>query len=50
MNVSEAATGGVLWKKAVLKNLQYSQESCRPATLLKGDSNTAAFLWILENF
>ena len=31
-------------KKAVFKNLQYSQESCRPATLLKGDSNTAAFL------
>ena len=31
-------------KKAVFKNLRYSQESCRPATLLKGDSNTAAFL------
>ena len=31
-------------KKAVFKNLQSSQESCRPATLLKEDSNTAAFL------
>ena len=29
------ATGGVLLKKLVLKILQYSQESCRAATLLK---------------
>ena len=26
MNFSEAATGGVLWKKMFLKNLQHSQE------------------------
>ena len=35
MNFSEAATAGVLWKKLFLKNLQYSQESSRPETLLK---------------
>ena len=50
MNFSEAATGGVLWKKMFLKISQYSQESCRPATLSKRDSNTVAFLWILLIF
>ena len=39
MNFSEAATGGVLWKKLFLKILQYSQESYRAATLSKADSN-----------
>ena len=39
MNFSEATTGGVLWKKLFLKIPQYSQESCRRATLLKRDSN-----------
>ena len=38
------ATGGVLLKKLFLKILQYSQESCRAATLLKKDSNTDVFL------
>ena len=45
MNFSEEATGGVLWKKLFLQILQYSQESWRPATLLKTDSNTGVFLW-----
>ena len=31
-------------KKAILKHLQYSQESCRPATLLEKDSDTGVFL------
>ena len=44
MNFSEAATGDVLRKKLFLKISQYSQESCRPATLLKTDSNTGVFL------
>ena len=35
MNVSEAATRCVLWKKLFLKISQYSQESCRRATLLE---------------
>ena len=35
MNFSEAATGGVLWKRLFLKISQYTQESCRPATLFK---------------
>ena len=48
--ISEAVTGGVLWKKLFLKNSQYSEESCWPATLLKRDSNTAVFLWIFPNF
>ena len=38
MNFLEAVTGGVLWKKLFLKISEYSQESCRPATLLKTDS------------
>ena len=47
---SEAATGGVLWKKLFLKISQYSQENCRPSTLLETDSNTGVFLWILLDF
>ena len=43
MNFSEAATGGVLCKKLFLKISQYSQESYRPATLLKPDSKTRVF-------
>ena len=50
MNFSEAATGSVSWKKLFLKIMQYSQESCRSATLLKADSNTDVFLWILQNY
>ena len=46
MNFSEAATAGVLWKKAVLKIfLQYSQESSRPETLLK----TSEYCEIFKN-
>ena len=41
-NFLEAATGCVLWKKLFLKISRYSK-SCRPATLLKGDSNTGVF-------
>ena len=41
-------------KKAILKISQYSQTNTalqtRPATLLKRDSNTVIFLWILWNF
>ena len=48
MKSSEAATGGVLWKKLYLKILQYSQESCRPATLLKRDFNTCFALNFAE--
>ena len=43
MNFSEEATGGVLWKRLFLLISQYSQESCRPATLLKRESNTCFF-------
>ena len=43
-----AATGGVLWKKILLKISEISQENAwRPATLLKRDFNTGAFLWNL---
>ena len=44
------AARGVLWKKLFLKISQYSQESFRPATFLKRDSNTGVFLWICEIF
>ena len=38
-------------KKMFQKWFQYSQKNtCRPATLLKGDSNTGASQWILRNF
>ena len=50
MNFLEAATRDVLWKKLFLKISQYSQESCRPATLLKTDYNTSDFTWILRNY
>ena len=50
MNFSEATTVGVLWKKLFLKRLQYSQESSRPANLLKRDSSTGVFPWIVQNF
>ena len=50
MNFSEAATEGVLWKKVFLKFWHYSQETCRPATLLKRGSNAGASFWILRNF
>ena len=36
-------TGGVLRKELFLNILQYSQESCRAATLLKKDFNTGVF-------
>ena len=45
MIFSEAATGGVLWKKAVLNLFShYSQGSCGPVTLLKTDSSEGDFL------
>ena len=52
---AEATTGGVLYKKANLKNLAIlAGNTCvgafRSATLLKKDSNTGVFLWILEIF
>ena len=37
MNFSEAANGGVLWKKLFSKISQNSQELGRPATLLKAE-------------
>ena len=41
-------------KKAFLQILQYSQENTcvawNPATLLKRDPDTGAFLWVLVNF
>ena len=57
----EVANGGVLYKKAVLKNLAifrgkqlcrslFLTKAARPATLSKTHSNTGAFLWILLNF
>ena len=50
MNFSGEATGCVLWRKLFLKISQYSQERCRPVTLLKTDSNVGVFLWILRSF
>ena len=38
LQISEAATGGVLWEKVFVEILQNSQE------------NFTAFLWILQNF
>ena len=38
-------------KKLLLAVLQHSQENTRrPASLLKRDSNTSVFLWTLQNF
>ena len=58
-----AIRSAALWKKLFLKISQYSQESTcvgvcsliklpvfAPVTLLKRDSNTAAYLWTLGNF
>ena len=39
-------TGKHLCRSLFLKRLQV----LKPASLLKGDSNTGAFLWILQNF
>ena len=50
MCFSEAGTGSVLWKKLYLQISKYLQESWRPATLLKIDSNKGVFLWILRSF
>ena len=50
MNISEAASGDFLWKKLFLKFSQHPQQSCRPATLLKAESNTGVFLSTLQNF
>ena len=62
---TEAATGGVLLKKGVLKNVAKFTEKhlrqslfnkftgLRPSTLLKkrlAGSGTGVFLWILQNF
>ena len=49
MNFLEVATGVVLSKKLFLKISQYPQESYRPSTLLKTDSNTVFSPWILQN-
>ena len=59
----EAPNGGVLWKKIVLKNsakfigkhlcqslFLRKVSSLRGATLLKKNSGTGAFMWILRNF
>ena len=55
----EAATGGVLQKNVFSKLLQCSRENIsvgislqtfRSAILLKRDTNTYVFLWILQNF
>ena len=60
MIAKEVAVHRCSLKQVFLKILQYSQEnicagvsfwySCRPETLLKGDSNAGVFLWILWNF
>ena len=44
MDFSEAVSRGVLCKKLFLKISQYSEESSRPATLLKTHSNRCGFL------
>ena len=50
MNFSEAATGGVLWKKRVLKNFAIITGKLLTCNLFKRDSNTGVFLWILLFF
>ena len=50
---TEAATGGVLWKKVFLEISQNSQENtCARASFLINleASGTGVFLWILRNF
>ena len=54
-NVKQSSCRSSNWrcfiKKLLLAILQYSQENTwRPATLLKRDSNTSVFLWTLQNF
>ena len=45
LRISQKQPPQVFYGKSCLsKILQYSQESCRPATLLKRDSNTDVFL------
>ena len=51
--ISEAATGGVLYKKVlleILKNLQENTRARVSATLLKRESRAGVFLSILQNF
>ena len=61
--LSEAATGGILWKKVFLKILQNSRENtCASVSFLiklqasglqlyeKRYPGTGVFLWILQNF
>ena len=50
MNFSEETIGGISRKKLFIKISQYSQESCRLATLLKTDSNTGIFPEYCEIF
>ena len=59
---TEAAIEVFCYKKLFLEILQYSQETpvlesfsrkgqlLSPATLIKRDSNTGVFLWLLRNF
>ena len=50
-NVKQNICRSSSMKKLLSKISHYSQKNCRrPATLLKRDSNTSAFLWILRNF
>ena len=46
LNVFAIFTGKHLCRSLFLKKLQV----LKPASLLKGDSNTGVFLWILQNF
>ena len=51
--MSEAATRGVLWKKALLKISQNAQENtcAKVSFLIKlRDSGKDVFMWILQNF
>ena len=63
MKITEASTGGVLWKKGVPEKFTNFTEKTRrwglllikchpvwPTALLKRDSSTVGFLWIFENF
>ena len=49
--VTEAVTGGVLWKNMFVKTSQNSQENtCLGVSFLIKLNNTGVFLWILWNF
>ena len=50
MNFSKAATGAALRKNLFLQILQYSQESCKPATLLKKTPTQVFFSEYCEFF